>query len=67
MQKVVDLINNYYVSLGKGMESCNSYIDEREISAQRELLRILARDIVKIQTENEAKEQAEVEEQVEVI
>lgn len=51
MQTVVDLINNFYVSLGKGMESCDTYIEEREISAQRELLRILAREVVKIQEE----------------
>ena len=64
MQKVVDLINNYYVSLGKGIESCNTYIEEREISAQRELLRILARDIVKIQEEQRpviATEESQVE------
>lgn len=46
MQKeIMDIINNYYLSLGRSLENCNEYVEEREIVAQRELLRNIGREI----------------------
>lgn len=51
LEKVVEIINNYYISLGRGFEGCMDYVSEREIVAQREVLRAISREITNLQKE----------------